>query len=211
MKRKRLLIFKVLFFLFIMCFIAIVSLYFIDKSIGTRAIYVANAEVRIKVNEIINENILKEYSKEFDYGNIINIEKDNQGDIVMLRADTIKLNYLSINVAMQCQKDIKELGDLGIKIPMGYMFNNNITSNLGPNINIKMRTIGDAKVSYSSIFESAGINQTRHKIYVEVTSRIRVVIPFNSSDIEVICEMPISETIIVGKVPRTAVDLDLQH
>jgi len=46
---------------------------------------------------------------------------------------------------------------------------------------------------------------------VQVVSNIRVVIPFNSSDIEVVCEMPVSETIIVGKVPRTSVDLDLVH
>ncbi|MBB6696341.1 sporulation protein YunB [Clostridium algidicarnis] len=211
MKTKKLPILKVLFFLCIILFIAIISLYFIEKSIGNKAVYVANAEVRIRVNEIINENILKEYTKEFDYDDIISIEKDNQGDIVMLRADTIKLNYLSINVAMKCQKDIKDLGEVGIKIPIGYVFNNNIISNLGPDINIKMRTIGDTKVSYSSIFESAGINQTRHKIYVQVVSNIRVVIPFNSSDIEVVCEMPVSETIIVGKVPRTSVDLDLVH
>ncbi|SUY47414.1 sporulation protein YunB [Clostridium putrefaciens] len=211
MKIKRVSILKVIFSLCIVFFIGIISLYFIDKSIGSRAVYVANAEVRIRVNEIINENILKEYSKGFDYNDIINIDKDNQGDIVMLRADTIKLNYLSINVAMKCQSEIKHLADIGIKIPLGYVFNNNVLSNVGPDINIRIRTIGDTKVSYSSIFESAGINQTRHKIYVQVVSNIRVVIPFNSSDIEVICEMPVSETIIVGKVPRTSVDLDLIH
>ena len=72
-----------------------------------------------------------------------------------------------------------------------------------------MQPIGHVETKYSSEFESAGINQTRHKIYVKVKTTVRVIIPLKSNDIEVTNEVPIAETIIVGKTPNTAVQLDL--
>ncbi|MBU5590992.1 sporulation protein YunB [Clostridium sp. MSJ-4] len=189
----------------------IAFIYIFDKRIMPTVIVVANSEMRVKVNEIMNENILEKYSEGFDYNSIVNVEKDHDGNIVMLKADTLKLNSLATKVALDSQKDINDLEYLNIKVPIGYILNNNILSNRGPNVTVRMKPIGKVEVKYSSVFESAGINQTRHKIYVEIKSLIRVIIPLHSNDVEVRCEVPISETIIIGKVPRTAIDLDLSN
>lgn len=61
-------------------------------------------------------------------------------------------------------------------------------------------------VTYESKFESAGINQTRHKIYLKVEAKVRAVVPFQNKEIDVYCEIPVAETIIVGKIPSTAID-----
>ena len=58
---------------------------------------------------------------------------------------------------------------------------------LGPKITVKMQQVGNIETSYESIFESAGINQTRHKIYLNVKSKMRVIVPFHSDEIEVTC------------------------
>lgn len=186
-----------------------IFIYILDKVVTPTVMAVADAEMRAKSMEIINTSILKEYSKQFNYDDIIKVEKDEQGNISMLKADTLKMSKIASDVALNSQKELKDLGHIGIKVPIGYIFNNNILANMGPDVSVKMEPIGYIETKYQSEFESAGINQTRHKIYVQVYAKIRIIIPTQKDDIEVKSEVPISETIIVGKIPDTSINLDL--
>lgn len=188
-----------------------VFIYAFDKIVTPTVMVVADAEMRAKATEIINNCIIEQYSKDFNYDSIIKVEKDKEGNIAMLKADTLQMNKIASQVSLEAQKKMKELGNVGIKLPLGYIFKNNILAYLGPSITIKMQPIGQIETKYSSDFESAGINQTRHKIYVRVRTEVRVIIPTKSNDIEVRNEIPISETIIIGKVPDTSINLDLQN
>lgn len=187
------------------------SIYFIDAMMKPAIISASDVETRAKVTEIINLVIINEYSKKFNYENIINVEKDKDGNIVMIKADTLKMNKIACDVAVECQNQLKKIGEVGLKLPLGYIFNNNLLAFFGPNITVKMCPIGYIETKYLSDFESAGINQTRHKIYVQVKTNMRIIVPFNSKDIEVKNEVPISETIIVGKVPETSINLGLDN
>lgn len=186
-----------------------IFIYIFDRTLMPTVMAVADAEMRAKATEIVNTAIINEYTKQFNYDEIIRVDKDSQGNIVMLKADTLKMNKIACDVALVSQKELMKLGEIGIKIPIGYITRNNILSYYGPSITIKMQPIGLVETKYSSEFESAGINQTRHKIYVKLKTTVRVIIPLRSNDIEVANEIPIAETIIVGKTPNTAIGLDL--
>ena len=187
----------------------IIFIYIFDKTAMPTIMAVADSEMRAKATEIVNKAIIDEYSNQFNYDEIIKADKDSVGNIVMLKADTLKMNKIACDVALKSQKELMKLGDVGIKVPIGYITRNNILSYYGPSVTIKMQPIGQVETKYSSEFESAGINQTRHKIYVKLKTTVRVIIPLKSNDIEVTNEVPIAETIIVGKTPNTAVQLDL--
>ena len=58
-------------------------------------------------------------------------------------------------------------------------------------------------VDFFSEFKQAGINQTIHRIYVKVDTKVQVIIPFSNKFVEIGSEVPIAETIIVGDVPDT--------
>ena len=126
----------------------------------------------------------------------------------MVRADTVKQNYLASQVVLNCDEKLSELGDLGVKIPLGYLTNNIMFYNIGPKITVKMQQVGNITTSYESEFESAGINQTRQKIYLNVEAKMRIVVPFHSDEIEVTTQIPVSDTIIVGKIPDTAINMN---
>ncbi|MDF2882269.1 MAG: sporulation protein YunB [Clostridiaceae bacterium] len=183
-----------------------IFIYAFDKIIISTVLGVAEEEVKGKVNSIINNSILKEYSNQFKYDEIIKVEKDNEGNINLLKADTLKMNKIACDVSLDSQEEIKKMGAIGVKIPIGYISKNNILSHYGPNITMKVRPIGYTETSYLSKFESAGINQCRHKIYVKVKTNIRIFVPLRCKDLEVENEIPISETIIVGKVPQNAIE-----
>ena len=170
-------------------------IYIFDKTVMPTVMAVADAEMRTKAIEIVNRAIINEYSNQFNYDEIIRVDKDLEGNIVMLKADTLKMNKIACDVALESQRELLKLGEVGIKIPLGYITRNNILSYYGPSITIRMQPIGHVETKYSSEFESAGINQTRHKIYVKVKTTVRVIIPLKSNDIEVTNEVPIAETI----------------
>jgi sporulation protein YunB len=187
-----------------------IFIYTLDRIITPTVIAVANAEMRSKSMEIINTAILEEYSKQFKYEDVINVEKDREGNITLLKADTLKMNKIANDVALNSQKELKKLGSQGIKVPIGYIFQNNILASIGPRVAVNMEPIGYIETRYQSEFESAGINQTRHKIYVQVYAKLKIIIPMKNDDIEVKSEVPIAETIIIGKVPDTSINLDLK-
>ena len=81
-------------------------------------------------------------------------------------------------------------------------------SGWGPNIKVKIIPVGSVSINFSDEFKQAGINQTRHKIYMEMQTQVRIVVPLGSDIINVATKVPITETIIIGDVPDTYVNVD---
>ena len=77
----------------------------------------------------------------------------------------------------------------------------------GPQLKVSIEPIGTVSVNFKTSFQSAGINQTRHRIYLEAKTQVKVVIPLTTSTKEVKTEIPICETIIVGDVPQSYVNV----
>lgn len=185
----------------IACFL--IFIYVFDKIIAPTVLLVSDSEMQAKTLDIINTNIAEVYTEKFNYNDVIKVQKDSSGAIKMINADTIKLNELATEVAIKSQRDIKEVGSIGVKMPIGYITKNNIMSYWGPSITVKMEPIGRVVVTYESLFESAGINQTRHKILVNVKTNLKIILPLQSKEVEVVNQIPISDTVIVGEVPNS--------
>jgi sporulation protein YunB len=94
-----------------------------------------------------------------------------------------------------------------IKVPLGWMSNRSVFYSLGPKITVQIQPIGNIITSYESKFESGGINQTRHKIYLNVDAKLKLKLPFKDEDTEVSTQIPVSDTIIVGKIPNTTLGI----
>jgi sporulation protein YunB len=185
-------------------------LYEFDKTVNPTIMSIAEAEVKKRTIFIINKSVLNEYSNGFDYDKVIKVEKDSEGNIIMLKADTLEMNKIACEVAIQAQNELEKEGDIDIKIPLAYAFKNNIFSNIGPSVLIKAEPIGNIEAEYSSQFESAGINQTRHKIYINLDTEVRIILPLSNDIVNVKSQIPFAETIIIGKVPSTTLDLEMK-
>lgn len=208
-KRKSLKKAKIRFLIIIICTLIIFIFYSINKNLSPAIIAVADSELRARTLDIINTNIQTIYDEEFKDIDLVSVEKDSNDKIVMVKADTVRLNTLATKISLKGQDELEKMGKVGFKIPLGYVSKVSILSYLGPDIIVKMRPIGRVEVSYESIFESAGINQTRLKIYMNVKSTMQIILPFESRDLEVVNNVPVCETIIVGEIPRTILGSDV--
>lgn len=182
--------------------------YTLDDVIMPRVTVTCDATMRAKVTELMNKTILDEYSKKFNYDEIMVTEKDSEGNITMMTADTLKLNEIATSTVLKAQAALEKIDKVDVKIPIGHITKNNLLANYGPKVTVKVHPIGSITTKYISQFDSAGINQTRHTIYVEATTKVKLILPFQSSELEVVNQIPIVETIIVGKVPNTAIQLN---
>ncbi len=185
-----------------------VFLYYLATIITPYILAVADAEIKARILNVINETIIKECSERFNYDEVMRVERDRDNNIVMLRADTMKMNVLSSNITFKVQQRLDNFRQLKIDIPMGYIFNNNLLAQLGPNIRVEVEPLGYIETKYLSQFESVGINQSRHKIYVELNTKVKVIVPLKSNEIDLKTQVAVSETILLGKVPENLLNMD---
>lgn len=73
---------------------------------------------------------------------------------------------------------------------------------------VKVVPAGSVSSEFLTEFTSAGINQTRHRIYMQLSATVRIVIPTGAKLVEVLSLAPIAETVIVGNVPDSFVNVE---
>lgn len=179
-----------IFFLFFSTLISPVLLNTIElraKSISTRAINSA-------VSDVVMNSIV--------YDDLINIVTDELGNISMIQANTFEINNLSKDLAQTTEKKIDEYGKKGVSIAIGSFTGIPLFVGLGPEINLKVSPIGSVYSTFSSEFESAGINQTIHRIYLNINANVGVVLPLYTKKFTTTQHVLIAESIIVGNVPE---------
>lgn len=156
----------------------------------------------------ISNKAINDVIKDIDYSDLIQIEKDSEGKISLIKANTNIMNTLSRQISDEMEEELNNLQDSYIFIPLGSVFGNKIFMNVGPKIKVKLLPSGGFKTNFKSEFSSTGINQTSHKIYVEIICNGTIITPFSNKTSSFTNEIVISEVIIVGNVPTTFYNLE---
>jgi hypothetical protein len=78
---------------------------------------------------------------------------------------------------------------------------------VGPNIRVSVHSVGDVSVVFDNEFTSAGVNQTRHAVYLNVSVTIYLLIPGEIIPVSAEERVCIAEMVIVGEVPDTYLNL----
>ncbi|SHM12153.1 sporulation protein YunB [Caldanaerovirga acetigignens] len=179
---------------------------FIERQIAPTLLALAEARARIIATEAINKAVKERITKNIKYTDLIAIHKDINGQVTLIQINTIEINRIETETSLEVVKTLKEISMEKIKIPLGLITGSKILSNMGPTISVSLYPVGTAYVDTSEAFEEAGINQTRHKILLDITAQVRIVQPLLSSKVEIKTSVPIAETIIIGSVPQTILD-----
>lgn len=195
-KSLRIFIFLVLFFL-----ISIYGFLLLEKKIKPTVLSIAEVKIKEVATRSINESVNEKFANTIKYEDLILIKTDNEGNIEMLQANTVKMNKIASEVALLIQDNISNFKSSQVSIPLGNILGSQLLSQWGPMIKINIVPIGMAKVNFKTEFEASGINQTRHKIYLDVNTQAKIIVPFSSSITSVQTTIPITETVIVGDVP----------
>lgn len=158
--------------------------------------------------ETINQSVWDVMQGGVTYDELIITQRDDEGKVTMLHANTVRMNELATKTALMAEAELGLAENQQIEIPLGAALGIRFLAGTGPRVPIQILPVGAVNTQFSTEFESAGINQTRHKISLILATTVRLVIPSGSKRVDVISTVPIAETIIVGAVPDSFVDVN---
>jgi sporulation protein YunB len=156
----------------------------------------------------ISNKVVTEMMENIGYLDLITLERDNAGEIKALKANVIEMNKLSAKIGLAIQKKYDELGEIYISIPLGNFTGNELLAGLGPKATIKIIPVGTVTTTFKTEFISTGINQTRHRVYLEILNRVRIVAPLIVNTSEITTTIDVAETVLVGDVPDTFYNIE---
>ncbi len=196
---------KIVFiFLFICIFLLIMA---IELKLQPVLHNVYRSDVTSMLTQTINRAVNEE-TDTLTYNDLVTIETNRDGHVVLMQPNLQSVNNISSNVSMRIQKYLNQSKSRIIKIPVFQIFGVEILSQYSPRITAQVIPYGYVKTDMNDVFQGAGINQTRHKIYLQIMTKANVMIPFLSEDVVVDTEVPITEAVIVGQVPEAYISLD---
>lgn len=150
---------------------------------------------------ITNEETTKAI-EDYKYSDFIIIHKDENGNVLMLESNMKNINNVTSDVAYRIQTQINNLEDEDITISLGSFTGISILSGRGIKVPIRISTVGNVKTNIRSEFITQGINQTIHRLYLDIESRISILTPFNTIDETSTSQLILAENIIVGEIPE---------
>ena len=165
---------------------------------------------RVKAESLgisISHRVVEEVMKNVGYLDLIILDRDETGKMMALRANVIEMNRIASEVSLAIQEKNNEIEATHVQIPIGNFTGNSLLAGMGPKIKVKIIPTGTVNVEFKTEFLSSGINQTRHRVFLEVKSKMGIVAPFVSKRVEVITELNVAETVLVGEVPETYYNL----
>lgn len=176
----------------------------VDNAIRPAILSLSESKLRAEAVKAMNDAVRETIGESgVLYSDMTHIEKDDTGKISLISVNTTLVNELGAKTALAAQSKIMSAGEQGISIPIGTILGGQILTGRGPSIVIKFEPLGSVTTEFMTQFEEAGINQTRHKIFLVLTSSVRIMIGTVPQTVEISAQVLISDTIIVGDVPQS--------
>lgn len=203
-KRHKKVLKRILCAVILLVIIAIgVALWVYWRSMTPTILDIASVKVQSEATRAINEAVLSVFSGDVNYADMVVVEKNKDNDIVMLSANSSIVNNLARNTSLLTQTKINKLFEEAISIPIGSLSGVPLLNDVGPFVNISVSPIGSVVCTFVSEFVTAGINQTLHRIFLNVESKVDLIVPTMHREIEISTPILVCETVIVGQVPQT--------
>ena len=164
---------------------------------------VATGKAKYIMSDFINSSVVEDMENSGDiYSQITKVERNEKNEISAIYTDMKKINFLKSHIASLIQNKIANFKEKTFWISLGTLSGFEILNGKGPKVPMKISIAGNVFTNFNNKFSNAGINQTIHQIYVNIHTKICVTIPVSTCTSESDDEILVSETVIVGKVPR---------
>ncbi|MGN0621740.1 MAG: sporulation protein YunB [Porcipelethomonas sp.] len=157
--------------------------------------------ISTSVNEILEETGA-------DYSDFAVLIYDEKGRVVSAETISSNVNAVQTEIINRINDKLASQNGNKIKIPVGTASGFYLLSGRGPEVSLKFLPAGDTQTSLSSSFTSAGINQTCHKIIMDITVDSTAVYPGGKTESTVTMSCILAETVIVGEIPESVLDIN---
>lgn len=169
----------------------------------------SEAKTRALITSAINSAIFIVMVNGVKYSDLIEITKNIESEIIQITANTILVNKIANDTARASEQIIGGYGKQKIDIPLGTLTKIPLLTGYGPDVSIYIEPICSVKCVFNSEFQGTGINQTHHKIYLEVNTEVTIITTSKTTDLTTSTQILIAESLIVGKIPEVFLSSNL--
>lgn len=163
----------------------------------------ARYQVRSQVTAAVEQWAARDLQERgVDYSDFVTITRNEAGEITALSADMARLNLLRAELSAHLLERLED-SQLELTVPVGSLLPIEPTWARGPELHLRALALGTASAEFESEFTSAGINQTRHRLWLRLSVPVTVLLPGGGEEVAVDSRLCVAETVIVGQVPQT--------
>lgn len=164
-------------------------------------------KAKVIVTQVSNEETEK-IMQNYTYKDLVHIEEDSDGNVTFLESNVVLINQIKANIVNNIQKRFTEEKDTNIEIRLGALTGSRLVSNVGPKIKIKVIPSGTITSTLETEFYSVGVNQSLHRIYLNIDCTASILSPFETVSQSINNKILLSESVIVGNTPDNYYKID---
>ncbi|MBQ3356767.1 MAG: sporulation protein YunB [Oscillospiraceae bacterium] len=161
-------------------------------------------QVSNQASDAINEAIAEQIAAgRLEYENIVTVEKDQTGAVTAIRTNMERINLLKTGILKCIDEKLSNLSVEEMRVPLGSVLLPELLSGRGPGMPVRVLAVRTSDAAFRNDFSAAGINQTRHSIYIDIQVTVTVLTWSGTFDVTADASVAAAETVIVGTVPTT--------
>lgn len=174
----------------------------VDAGIRPMVREAAAGQTQIAVNRIIQQAVLTVLEEDgLRYQSFVTLRQNQNGETTALTTDAVLINRLQGELLEKILQTLQETKQMTLQLPLGSLSGNQFLAGRGPMVTLQLRPVGMVKTKIINQFDEAGINQTRHRIQLQVTVDMLSLLPGYRISSQAQSNVILAETIIVGLIP----------
>ncbi len=170
---------------------------------------VAAAQAKNTMTAVVENTVTANLAdRQVSYSDFVTIQRDGGGAITALTTDMANMNLLRAELTAAILEALEGVDVSDIQVPLGSLFDLEPLWAKGPALKARAMTVGTVRAEFDSQLTSAGVNQTLHRIWMEVEVPMKLLLPGGEVEVSLDTRLCVAETVIVGQVPDTYLQLD---
>lgn len=184
------------------------ALYWLDAALRPAFFRLASIRTTQLATEVVNHAVQEELQTgNYQYQDFISVQQDQQGRVVLMQANTVRMNMFATRVSLAVNRRLASLSQQTVQLPLGVITGLTWLADYGPRISVRVLPAGTLRVGWQDKFEAVGINQTRHVLALSLATDIKLIAPVINETIPLTTTVPVAESVVVGEVPRVYLGL----
>ena len=156
--------------------------------------------MQLKINAAVSAATVQVQGDYYTY------RTDADGTITAVSVDTEHVGQVS-SLVLERMMDGDD-GQVELDIPLETLIGVNFLPGLKLPLPVRILVLTTSDVSYHNELMSAAINQSKYQLYLNVKMDLDILVPWEHQAETVGTNVLLAETVIVGKVPQTYVEVE---
>ncbi len=182
----------------------LLALFFVtDRQIRPLVEKATTYQAGIYASQAINDAVQQCLAQgDIDYERLVKLTRNAAGDVTSVQTNVLEINRIKTEITGAVLGSVSQLQNQNIRIATGTLSGWHLLYGRGPELRFIIRPAGFVQADVVNVFDSTGINQTRHQIMLRLSTQVTALVPGFSSVSEVATSVVLAETVIVGAVPE---------